>query len=594
MSLPGILQLFQKIFVFKSSQGDVDTVTMEYQDPIITALRREISDQKVLQALLDRHQESGQSLMSIVREENFLDEEQVARVVAAGNGIEFINLSADMVDPIAAHMVTSEFANRHNVIPVTRADNKLRVAMSEPLNLAVRDQIEIRTGCKVVPLAATSNAIRQAVRYHFNVQNATRQAIASMRLKQGADELNRTEPDDKSPQVSDDPVTRLVFSIITGAIDSKASDIHIEPAVPDMRVRYRIDGLLRDTIDVPASVQQEVVSHIKILADMDISERRLGQDGHIAMAHDGHDYDLRVSSLPAVGGEKIVIRILDKSSKQWSIDTIVTCPDDRQKFKSLVKNPYGMLLLTGPTGSGKTTTLYSILQLVNTPQRNIVTVEDPVEYRLDGITQVQVKPAVGRTFASTLRSILRQDPDIILVGEIRDEETAEIAVSAALTGHLVLSTLHTNDAAGAISRLINLGIPPFLVASSLLGTVAQRLIRTTCQSCKEPYSPPAEELGLITKGLDACDNSRITQLHRCPGCDDCDHTGYHGRKAIYEILCVSYEIRKMIINADNDDKIKRQAIAEGMKTLRRDGIEQVLNGTTTLEELQRLVDMEAE
>jgi len=567
---------------------------MEYQDPIITALRREIEDQNVLQAVLDKHTESGQSIMSILREENFLDEEQVTRVIAAGNGIELISLSADMVDPIAAHTVTSEFANQHNVIPVTRADNKLRVAMSEPLNLVVRDQIEIRTGCKVIPLAATSNAIRQAVRYHFNVQNATRQAIASMRLKQGADELNRTEPDDKSPQVPDDPVTRLVFSIITGAIDAKASDIHIEPALPDIRVRYRVDGLLRDTIDVPASVQQEVVSHIKILADMDISERRLGQDGHITLAHDGHDYDLRVSSLPAVGGEKIVIRILDKSAKQWSIDTIVACPDDRQKFKSLVSNPYGMLLLTGPTGSGKTTTLYSILQLLNTPQRNIVTVEDPVEYRLDGVTQVQVKPAVGRTFACTLRSILRQDPDIILIGEIRDEETAEIAVSAALTGHLVLSTLHTNDAAGAISRLINLGIPPFLVASALLGTVAQRLIRTTCRSCKEAYSPSSEFHELVKDGFDASDNDRTIQLYRGAGCDDCDQTGYRGRKAIYEILCVSHGIRKMIINADNDDNIKRQAIAEGMKTLRRDGIEQVLNGTTTLEELQRLVDMEAE
>jgi len=567
---------------------------MEYQDPIITALRREIGDQKVLQTVLDKHMQSGQPVISILREENFLEEEQVTRVIAAGNGIEFINLSADMVDPIAAHTVTSEFANQHNVIPVTRADNKLRVAMSEPLNLVVRDQIEIRTGCKVVPLAATSSAIRQAVRYHFNVQNATRQAIASMRLKQGADELNRTEPDDKSPQVSDDPVTRLVFSIITGAIDAKASDIHIEPAVPDMRVRYRVDGLLRDTIDVPASVQQEAVSHIKILADMDISEHRLGQDGHIALSHDGHDYDLRVSSLPAVGGEKIVIRILDKSAKQWSIDTIVACPDDRQKFKSLVKNPYGMLLLTGPTGSGKTTTLYSILQLLNTPQRNIVTVEDPVEYRLDGITQVQVKPAVGRTFACALRSILRQDPDIILIGEIRDEETAEIAVSAALTGHLVLSTLHTNDAAGAISRLINLGIPPFLVASALLGTVAQRLIRTTCRSCNEPYSPSSEFLDFVNDGFDASDNNQKIQLYRGAGCDDCDQTGYSGRKAIYEILRVSHKIRKMIINAENDDNIKRQAIAEGMKTLRRDGIEQVLNGTTTLEELQRLVDMEAE
>ena len=586
--------MFQMIFVFKSSQSDVDTVIMEHQDPIITAISEQIGDQKVLQAVIDKQTETGQPLISILREDNFLEEEQIARVIAAGNGIEFIDLTADMVDPIAVHMVTSEFANEHNVIPVTRADNKLRVAMSEPLNLVVRDQIEIRTGCKVVPLTATSNAIRQAIRHHFNVQNATRQAIASMRLKQGADKLNRTEPADKSSQVSDDPVTRLVWSIITGAVDAKASDIHIEPALPDMRVRYRIDGLLRDAIDVPASVQQEVVSHIKIQADMDISERRLGQDGHIAMAYDGHDYDLRVSSLPAVGGEKIVIRILDKSAKQWSLDAIVSCHDDNEKFKLLAKNAYGMILLTGPTGSGKTTTLYSILQLLNTPQRNIVTVEDPVEYRLDGVTQVQVKPAVGRTFASALRSILRQDPDIILIGEIRDEETAEIAVSAALTGHLVLSTLHTNDAVGAISRLTNLGIPSFLVASSLLGTVAQRLIRKTCRSCKEQYTASPEELELVADRFDSSDSENTVQLYRGAGCDDCDQTGYHGRKAIYEILCVSQEIHKMIVNADNDDNIKRQAIAEGMKTLRKDGIEQVLNGTTTIEELRRLVDMEAE
>lgn len=589
-------KMFLTIFVFKSSQGRVDTVIMKNRDPIITALCQEISDPDVIQAVLDKYNESGQPLISILREENILDEEQATRVIATSNKIEFVNLSSDMIDPNAAHMISSEFANQHNVIPLARADNKLRVAMSEPLNLVVRDQIEIRTGCKVVPLAATPTAIRQAVRYHFNVQNATRQAIASMRLKQdaGAKEPDRAKLADKSSRQSDDPVTRLVWSIITGAVDAKASDIHIEPALPDMRVRYRIDGLLRDTIDVPASVQQEVVSHIKILAEMDISERRIGQDGHITMTHDGHDYDLRISSLPAVGGEKIVIRILDKSVKQWSIETIVTCPGDREKFKSLVKNPYGMLLLTGPTGSGKTTTLYSILQLINTPQRNIVTVEDPVEYRLDGVTQVQIKPAVGRTFPCALRSILRQDPDIILIGEIRDEETAEIAVSAALTGHLVLSTLHTNDAAGAISRLMNLGIPPFLVASALLGTVAQRLIRTTCLACRQSYTPSPEELDLVSDGFDSSNEGKTVQMYRGAGCDDCDHTGYRGRKAIYEILAVSHEIRKMIINADNDDNIKRQAIAEGMKTLRKDGIEQVLNGTTTLEELRRLVDMEAE
>ena len=574
---------------------------MDEHDPIISVLCEEISDKEVLKAVIDKHEKSGKSLYSILKDESAsigLDEEQLTKIIAAGNQIEFVNLSADMVDPIAAHMVPAEMVNQHNVIPVKKDDDRLFVAMSEPLNLVVRDQIEMRTGCKVVPLAATGSAIRQAIRYHFDVRNATRQAIASMRLKSnvGEDQTDVLEAAKSARDglVTDDPITNLVYSIITGAIDAKASDIHIEPAEPDMRVRYRVDGLLHDAINVPSSVQREVVSHIKILADMDISERRLAQDGHIVLAHDGHDYDLRISSLPAVSGEKIVIRILDASAEQWSLDKIVTSPDDNQKFRSLVENPYGMLLLTGPTGSGKTTTLYSVLRLLNTRQRNIVTVEDPVEYRLDGITQVQVKPVVGRTFANALRSILRQDPDIILVGEIRDYETAEIAVSAALTGHLVLSTLHTNDAAGAISRLINLGIPPFLVASALLGAVAQRLIRTACRVCKQSYSPSSEELELIGDEFGSSTSGKTARLYKGAGCDDCYHTGYQGRKAIYEILCVSHKIRKMILNADGNDAIKAQAITEGMKTLRKDGIEQVLNGKTTLEELLRLIDMRAE
>ena len=355
-----------------------------------------------------------------------------------------------------------------------------------------------------------------------------------------------------------------------------------------MRVRYRIDGVLRSAVDVPASAQLEVVSHIKIMADMDISERRTPQDGHMAARHDGKEYDLRVSSLPAVGGEKIVIRILDKDVDKWLLDEIVTSPEDNKKFRSFVKNPHGMLLLTGPTGCGKTTTLYSILQLLNTPEKNIVTVEDPVEYRLDGITQVQVKPIAGRTFASALRSIVRQDPDIILVGEIRDFETAEIAISAALTGHLVLSTLHTNDAAGAISRLINLGVPPFLVASALLGTVAQRLIRITCPLCRQAYEPSKDELnGLFG---DSYQGKKI-QLYKAMGCNNCHHSGYHGRKSIYEILPVSDQIRRIIVHGSDDSTINQQAIKEGMKTLFENAIDEVVKGVTTSDELMRVVEL---
>ncbi len=564
---------------------------MQKQDHIVSYIREEeFLDEKTLQDVLQEQQTSGQSLLGIIKKKNLVDEQQFAKIVAATNRLEFVNLSADMVDPRAAHMVTYEMVNEHNMIPIKKEGNNLFVAMESPLNLSVRDQIETRTGCKVIPLAATPTAIRQAVRYHFNVRNVTRQAIVSMRLKKGADddETEASELETKSSRVADDPVTKLVSSIITGAIDVKASDIHIEPQEPDMRVRYRIDGLLRNAIDVPSSVQQEVVSHIKILADMDISERRLSQDGHISLNHDGRTYDLRVSSLPTVSGEKIVIRILDKSKNKWSLDTIVPSTADNEKLRSLVEYPHGMLLITGPTGSGKTTTLYSVLQLLNTPEKNIVTVEDPVEYRLESITQVQVKPIAGVTFAATLRSILRQDPDVILVGEIRDLETAEIAISAALTGHTVLSTLHTNDAAGAISRLVNLGVQPFLVASALLGAVAQRLVRAICPTCRRQYEPSPEELEQIAFLAQPGENFR---LYSSPGCNACHNTGYCGRQAIYEVLEVSHKIRRMIIEGSSDDAIKQQAIKEGMRTLLKSGLEQVFKGATTLDEIRRLIDM---
>jgi type IV pilus assembly protein PilB len=563
---------------------------MQNQEHIISyILEQNILDEKTLQEVLEQQKASGQSLISILKKNNLVDEDQLVRIIAAGNEIEFVTLSPEMVDPIAAHMVTYEMANQYNIIPVKKEDNKLLVAMSEPLNLSVRDQIEMRTGYQVVPVAATPAAIRQAIHYHFDIKSVTKQAIVSMRLKEGADRsAQQDEAELKSTRVADAPVTKLVSSIINGAIDARASDIHIEPQLPDMRVRYRIDGILRDAIGVPSSVQREVVSHIKITADMDVSERRLPQDGHIALSHDGSDYDLRVSSLPAAGGEKIVIRILDRNVDRWSLDTVVSSPDDNQKFRELVGNPYGMLLLTGPTGCGKTTTLYSVLQLLNTPERNIVTVEDPVEYCLDSITQVQVKPVAGVTFASTLRSTLRQDPDVILVGEIRDFETAEIATSAALTGHLVLSTLHTNDAAGAISRLVNIGIQPFLVASTLLGTVAQRLIRTLCFKCKQVYEPSDDELKCLFGK--SCYDKKI-KLYRATGCSYCYQTGYHGRKAIYEILTFSPTIRKMTVDGSSDDAIKRQAIDEGMKTLRKNAADEVLNGSTTLDELMRVVDV---
>jgi len=454
-----------------------------------------ILDEKALEEMLEQQQASGRSLVSLLAQSDAVSEEQLSRIIAAGNDIEFVNLSADMVEPMAAHLISYELATQHNVIPIRKDGDKLTLAMSSPLNLSVQDRVEMKSGCKVVPVAATPKAIEQAIHYHFNVANVTKQAIVSMRLKEGvskrAQELGGVG---EQEVIADTPITKLVSSIITGAIDARASDIHFEPEDSDIRIRYRVDGFLREALSVPSSVQLELVSHIKILADMDISERRVAQDGHINTRHNSKDYNLRVSSLPAIGGEKIVIRILDKNTDKWSMDKIVGSPEDNRKMRDLISRPYGILLATGPTGSGKSTMLYSLIDVLNTPERNIVTVEDPVEYGMAGITQVQINPAAGMTFASVLKSILRQDPDIVLVGEIRDFETAEIAISAAQTGHLVLSTLHTNDAAGAISRLADLGVPPFLIASSLIGAIAQRLVRTLCPKCKEPYRTSAVDV----------------------------------------------------------------------------------------------------
>ena len=561
---------------------------MKKDDPLISLIMKEkIVDNSTLKTVIEKHEETGQSLINILKKENLLDEEQLTKLVAKTSRIEFINLAPEIVDPMVAHLITYDIASKYNVIPIKREDDTLLVAMSSPLNLSVRDLIEMKTGYKVTPVAATPTAIKRSVRYHFDVTNITKQAIVSMRLEE---DNKKSQHDDslESTKFGDSPIAMLVSSIIGGAIDTRASDIHIEPQGSDIKVRYRIDGTLRPSINIPLSVQQEIVSHIKIISDMDISERRLPQDGHVTTIRDGNAYDLRISSLPGINGEKIVIRILNKEVGHWSIDEVVDSPEDHKKFFSLIDNPYGMILLTGPTGCGKTTTLYALLKQLNTVDRNIVTVEDPVEYRLEGITQVQVSPVAGRTFSLALRSILRQDPDVILIGEIRDVETAEIAVSAALTGHLVLSTLHTNDATGAISRLVNLGIPPFLVASALLGTIAQRLIRVNCPQCKKPYKPTANELERIYGNSP---HDKKLKIYRGKGCELCCQTGFRGRKSIYEILCVSSKIRKLIVHGSSDNEIKELAIKEGMRVLRDSAIAEVTKGVTTLDELTRIVEI---
>ncbi len=568
---------------------------MEHQDPVITVLLDEdILDDQGVQKLLDQQGESGKSLISLLKSQELVNQDQLTKLAAVSNGIEFIELTSEMVDPVAVRLVSYDIARQHNLVPLRIEKGVLYVAMSSPLNLSARDAITTKTGYKVVPLGATREAVTQAIDLHFDVKSVTQQDIVTMRLKDSGEADGKARKQKgKSANVAGAPVVRLVDSIITGGIDARSSDIHLEPQEPDMRVRYRIDGIMINALEVPVSAQREVISHIKILADMDISERRIPQDGHISIQHNGRDYDLRVSSLPSTGGEKIVLRILDASKGLQAIDQIITSQADYEKVNSLIAKPYGMILVTGPTGSGKTTTLYSIIQALNTPEKNIVTVEDPVEYRLNGITQVQVKPEINMTFASSLRSILRQDPDIVLIGEIRDLETAEIAVSAALTGHLVLSTLHTNDAAGAVSRLVNLGMAPFQVSSALLGVMAQRLARTICPKCKVSHKPTQQELAtLFGDGANTkADKHRDAKLYKGKGCESCRGTGYRGREGLFEIFEMNSTLRNMVVEGVSDDKLKACALTQGMKTLRMKGIEQILEGSTTLEEITRVVNM---
>jgi type IV pilus assembly protein PilB len=562
---------------------------MDTKDSIVAFIEQEkLLSKKNLKEVVREHEETGLGILNILRHEDYLDEDQLLRVLAADNDIEFVDLLPESIEQVVAHLVSFELADRHCLIPMRIEDNKLLVAMSTPMNLMVRDQVAAKTGYDVIPVAATSDAIRLALQYQFDVANETKQAIASMRLKGDKE----PEPEETNAELIlgdvKNPITKLVMSIVRGAIDAGASDIHVEPQEEDARVRYRVDGVLQSALTVPASAQNEVISHIKIKAGMDISEKRVPQDGHISISHNNRGYDLRVSSLPSVGGEKIVIRVLDKDGNKWNLDKVVTDPDANERFRQLAANPCGMLLVTGPTGSGKTTTLYSLLKLLNTPKRNVITVEDPVEYRLDGVTQVQVRPVAGMTFASALKSILRQDPDIILIGEIRDLETAEIAVSAALTGHLVLSTLHTNDAAGAISRLINIGVPPFLVGSALIGTVAQRLVRIACPKCRKRYKALKADLKLL---LGKETSEKAVRIAKARGCNDCYQTGYKGRKSIYEILPVSPKIRSLILDGKNDDAIRRQAVKEGMKTLAHSAVAEVLSGLTTIDEITRTIEI---
>ncbi|MBO8128745.1 MAG: Flp pilus assembly complex ATPase component TadA [Peptococcaceae bacterium] len=537
-----------------------------------------------LQEALKIQRQTGERLGKILINLGYVTEQDIMEVLEFQLGIPQVELSKYTIDPLVVKSVPEKLIRRYKAIPIKKQGRQLTVAMVDPLNVVAIDDLRLASGLEIIPVLGSEKEIDAAIQKYF----------ALPELEKVAEELGGVETlrreavtldDSDEAQVDEGPVVRLAHSLITQAIQEQASDIHIEPEQEHVRVRYRIDGTLREIMKLPRKFQSPLTSRIKIMAEMNIAEKRLPQDGRIQIKYRERDIDLRVSSMPTVFGEKIVIRLLDKSRVPLSLGELGFSSRNLERFNKIIRQPYGMVLITGPTGSGKTTTLYAVLRELSNPEVNTVTIEDPVEYLLDGISQIQVNPVVGLTFARGLRSILRQDPDIIMVGEIRDRETAEIAVQAANTGHLVLSTLHTNDAAGALTRLTDMGVEPFLVASSVLGVVAQRLVRVICSRCRETVqlSPGTPEHYFM--GLDP--EKPITAF--CgKGCRFCNYTGFKGRTAISEVLPLSARIRQLVNEKASSDRIRRQAIDEGMISMHRDGVQKVLEGITTVQELMRV------
>ena len=535
-----------------------------------------------LNRALETQRKTKRRLGEVLIDQGLLTEDEIADVLAQQLSLERIDLEKTFVEQDIARSIPKEVALKYTAIPIYMRDDKLVVAMSDPLNMFAIDDICFITQKKIQPAVATKQQILKAIEIYYTKQD-TDQAIEELKREFTAsvEESQRT-----GMELSDDvqaaPAVRLTNSIINQAIATNASDIHIEPFENYVAVRYRVDGVLFESNRIPQSLYSAVSTRIKIMAGMNIAEKRLPQDGRIELETKGRSYDFRVSSLPTVFGEKIVIRVLDRTTFDFTRDKLGFTERENEIMDNIIRMPYGIVLLTGPTGSGKTTTLYSLLSEVNTPDKNIVTIEDPVEYMLEGINQVQVNTKAGLTFAAGLRSILRQDPDIIMIGEIRDEETAQIAVRAAITGHLVLSTLHTNDAPGAITRLVDMGVEPYLAADAIVAVIAQRLVRKLCPNCKAPYK--AEDNDKMILNLD-----KPVQLYRAVGCPACQNSGYRGRTAIHEVMMVGREHRNIIARGGSAEEIREVAVRQGMVDLYESCRRLVLDGVTTIQEMVRTV-----
>ncbi len=555
-----------------------------------------INNKAISKAQLDKalniQREKGGSLKNILVQSGFITEKDLMSVLSQGLGIPPISLARFKIDPGLLKLIPADIANKYQIIPVSRVGNMLTVAMADPLNIFAIDDLRSLTGLDIGIIIASQKEVQDAMDQYYG--GNTREAIEELMKDLKTQEMEIIQVGEAEEKVDSErlfrlveeaPVVKLTNMILENGIRAKSSDILIEPMENSVRVRYRVDGALKEAESLPKNMHESVVSRIKVMSELNIAERRLPQDGRFRLQINNNNIDFRVSILPSSKGEKVALRVLDKSQGILDIGKLGFSGDDLDKLKKCVSRPHGMILVCGPTGSGKTTTLYSLIKYIHTPEKNIITVEDPIEYQIEGINQVTARPETGLTFASALRSILRQDPDVIMIGEIRDFDTVDIAIKSALTGHLVLSTLHTTTAPGSVVRLVNMGCEPFLISASLIAIIAQRLIRKLCLKCREVYKPGeilCSKLGINVK------KTKDISFYRAKGCGACLNTGYSGRVGICEVLPITPAIRDLVLRRARENEVKQAARNEGMRTLREDGILKVLAGLTSLEEILRV------
>ena len=578
----------------------VVTTKLRLPKPVVDLAGRAVGEILVAQGVVTREKidealaaqaERGGRLGEVLVSLKACSEEQILKALAAQLELPYqMRLSPDEVSQELVKLVPINFAKQARLLPLrieTDGDRQAVVALADPLDTGTLDSVRLLLDAPIAPILVPSQAILDCINLVYDrASNEAEQLVGDMEagdLDTVAHELE--EPQDLLDSSDEAPIIRLVNSLLFRAAKERASDIHIEPQEKDICVRFRVDGVLQEVIRPPKRFQNSIISRVKIMGGLNIAEKRLPQDGRIRVKLAGRDIDIRLSTTPIVYGERIVMRLLDKSAVLLDLAEIGMDADQLAKMESLIHKSHGIVLVTGPTGSGKTTTLYAALSKINRPDLNIMTIEDPVEYKLKGISQTPVNPKIELTFANGLRSFLRQDPDVIMVGEIRDLETAEIAIQASLTGHLVFSTVHTNDAAGAITRLVDMGVEPFLVASSLVGVLAQRLVRVLCKDCREPYFPTAEELREINLTTEQVRKASGGKLYRPVGCDHCNGTGYRGRAGIYEIMLLDDDIRQLILKNVDSGTIKKTAAHKGMRSLMDDGANKVLRGVTSVAEV---------